>query len=398
MSFLQLKPGLYSVGVLNPNLRVFDVVMKTEYGTSYNSFLIKDEKIALVEASHRTFFKEFLENVGEVTPAESVDYIILNHTEPDHSGALSLIAENFPKAKIVCSKAASIYLKKITNKELDLLVVKDGDTLSLGKTNLKFISAPFLHWPDTMFTYAENLGAVFTCDFLGTHYCEPNMIDSRVTYPAKFLYAVKVYYDAIMSPFKQYVLKGLEKLEGLKFDTVLVSHGPILTGNGLLPEIKKLYKEWSAEKKNGLSIPVFYVSAYGFTKKLANEAVKVIKSALPDVKCEAYDIIENDIGALASLMNASDGFLVGSPTINKAALPPVWDLLSRLDVINAQKKAVGVFGSYGWSGEAVPSIIGSLAPLRVKVIGEGFKANFNPNGTEIEGMREYVKTFLKEIG
>ncbi|HKL73799.1 MAG TPA: FprA family A-type flavoprotein [Clostridia bacterium] len=399
MSVNMIKKGLYSVGVLNPNLRVFDIVMRTDFGTSYNSFIIKDEKTALIETCHQTFWDEYLQNIQEVTPLEDIDYIILSHTEPDHSGVLDKLLKKCPNAKIICTKAASIYLKKITNDEnFTAKVVTNGETLSLGNLELKFISAPLLHWPDTMFTYIEKLATVVTCDFLGAHYCEPRMIDTYVTYQGKYELAQKEYFDAIMSPFKPYVLAGLEKLKALNFDTALVSHGPVLTQNGQLEKIMQSYEKWSkAEQSNVINIPIFYCSAYGYTKELAKTAQQVILKKYPEVNCKTYNIIDYDLADLAKLLNSSNAFMIGSPTINKDAVAPIWSLLSLVDAINNQKKPVGVFGSFGWSGEAVSSIIARLNSLRIKVIGEGCKCVFAPSESDLDSLTEYTNQFLNEL-
>ncbi|MDR3293606.1 MAG: FprA family A-type flavoprotein [Clostridiales bacterium] len=395
----QLKPSLYSVGVLNPNMRVFDVMMRTDYGTSYNSYIVTDKKTALIETCHHRFFEEYLENIESVIDPAKIDYIVLNHTEPDHSGALRLLKAACPNAEILCSRAAAIYLKNIVNDpSVSFRVVSDGESVSLGSLDLKFIYAPFLHWPDTMFTYCAGLATVFTCDFLGAHYCEPNMIDSRVVYRTRYEAAFQEYYDAIFAPFAPYVRAGLNKLAALDYDTVCVSHGPILTaGDFLVPALKR-YEKWSIEPpKTALLLPVFYCSAYGYTKRLALTAVDTVKQIFPDAECRAYDIIENDLDDLARIMNASDGFLLGSPTINRDAVSPAHALLSRVDAINSQKKPAAVFGSYGWSGEAVSSLSGRLASLRLKPTGEGFRAVFAPSDTELDGMREFVKEFCKML-
>ena len=183
MAAIKITKDIISVGVLNPNMRIFDIVMKTEYGTSYNAYLVKgSEKTALVETTHRRFFEPFLENIEEAG-CDRIDYIVLNHTEPDHSGALAALTEKYPEAEIICSRAAGIYLKNITNRESSVHTGKDGEELSLGDKTLRFLIAPFLHWPDSMFTYCPEEQVLFTCDFLGAHYCEPRMFSQHVTYP-----------------------------------------------------------------------------------------------------------------------------------------------------------------------------------------------------------------------
>lgn len=169
MSARSITKDIYAVGILNPAMRIFDVVMKTEYGTSYNSYIVKGaEKTALVETCHLTFFDQYLDNIRQVCDPAQIDYIILNHCEPDHSGVLGRLTSLCPAAKILVSQAGSLYLKNITNNpSLPITVAKDGDKLDLGGKTLQFISAPFLHWPDSMFTWCPEEKILFSCDVLG---------------------------------------------------------------------------------------------------------------------------------------------------------------------------------------------------------------------------------------
>jgi flavorubredoxin len=271
-------------------------------------------------------------------------------------------------------------------------VVTDGEELCLGKNTLRFVIAPLLHWPDTMFTYCEAKKTVFTCDFLGSHYCEPNMMDTRVVYPDKYREAFYGYYRDIFSPFLPNVRYGLEKLKELKFDTVCVSHGPVLTKGGMLAAAIKSYTEWSAEATASKTVPVFFCSAYGYTKKLALAAAEAIAEAGFDAK--TYDLNDVCMQDAAAAMNAASAFMVGSPTLNRDAVGPVWQLLAGLEAISAQKKLVAVFGSYGWSGEAVSAISGRLNGAKVKTFGEGFKVNFNPSADDISAMKAFAKDFV----
>lgn len=392
---IKISDSIYSVGALNPNLRVFDIVMRTEFGTSYNSYLVRGEKTALIETCHDTFFGVFLENIQAVCDPSEVDYIILNHTEPDHSGALARLLPLMPKATIVCSQAASIYLKNITNcTDLPLQIVKDGEKLSLGDRELQFINAPFLHWPDSMFTYYPTESTLFSCDFFGAHYCEPRMLDIHVTYQQKYDVALKGYFDAIFGPFLPYVQKGLEKIKGLKIDYCCTSHGPILTSGGLFPEVMEKYHTWSLPKPNeSMLIPIFYCSAYGNTANIAKALYKGVSEVLPHADVRLVDLVEGDIAAAAALVNKANAVLCGSPTINRDAVPPIWQLLSHVDAINSQKKPASAFGSYGWSGEAVPSILTRLAQLKFATFEEGLKVNFVPSQADIQNAIEFGRRF-----
>ena len=245
MGAVEVKNGIYSVGILNPAMRIFDVIMRTEYGTTYNSYVVKgSEKTALIEVSHAEFFDSYLSNIKEVCDPAEIDYIVLNHCEPDHSGALADLMKYCPNAKIVVSKAGSIYLKNITNRtDLDVISPKDGESIDLGGKTLKFISAPLLHWPDSMFTYVEEEKTIFTCDFFGAHYCEPYTFDKNIVYEKAYEEAMHYYYVAIFGPFKAAVQKGLEKALALDFDTACVSHGPVLTKGNKLEYVIEKYKE-----------------------------------------------------------------------------------------------------------------------------------------------------------
>ncbi len=385
----QITEGIYEVGALNPAMRVFDIVMETDYGTSYNSYLVKGrEKTALIDVCHRSFFGPYLANIREVCDPKSIDYIVLNHNEPDHTGALAELLPELGEVTIYTSQAGSIYIKAITNRQdLNIHVVKDGETLDLGGKTLRFLSAPFLHWPDSIFTYLPEDKVVFTCDFLGAHYAEPYLFDYNVTYLEKYSKAFRGYYDAIFGPFKKYVRAGLEKLDQLDFDMVLPSHGPVLTTDTLLETAIARYRTWSApvqrEKK---LVPVFYTSAYGNTKQLAVEVMQGVRSR-QDVEVRLCDIIDYPMAEMRALLNECDAFAIGTPTINRDAVPPVWELLAGMDAINSAKRPCVVFGSYGWSGEGCPNVAARLQSLKCSLLEEPLRVTFVPTQEDLEKAR-----------
>lgn len=399
MASQKINESVSFVGIMNPNMRVFDIVMKTDSGTSYNSYIVKgSEKTALIETSHANFFEIYMDNIRQVCDPASIDYIVLNHNEPDHSGALAQVLEQLPNAKIVASQAGALYLKNITNKELDIIKVKDGDTLDLGGKTLQFISAPFLHWPDSMFTWLLEEKTLFTCDFFGCHYCEPYVLDKYIAYPAAYETALKLYYSAIFGPFPSYVQKGLEKIKDWDVQYVCNSHGPVLTKGCLLEHVVEMYNQWSQPKvKTTKDIPVFYCSAYGNTKLLAEKIQEGVLSVLPQANVPLYDIIEHDLGQLHQELNGSDAFAVGSPTLNRDVVPPVWMLLAGVDAINCAKKPCLVFGSYGWSGEAIPNIKQRLESLKMKVFGEGYRVAFVPNQEDLEKAKQLGADFAASL-
>lgn len=400
MSAVKITDGVYAVGALNPGLRVFDIVMSTEFGTTYNSYLVcGKEKTALIEGCHKSYFDRFLENIQEVCDPAKIDVIVLNHNEPDHTGAVAELLKLCPQAEIYCSVPGAKYITGIINRtDVALHPVKDGDTLDLGGKTLQFISAPFLHWPDSMFTFLLEDKIVFSCDFLGSHYCEPYTFDRCITHQTSYQSALKGYYDAIFGPFPSYVQKGLEKLRALDVETVCCSHGPVLTKAGMLSYAMEQYDLWSRPVvRTQKCVPVFYCSAYGNTAAIAAAIQEGIRETLPDAECECYDIIEHDMASLAALLNCSDGFAIGSPTLNRDAVPPVWILLSHVDAVNCAKRPALVFGSYGWSGEAVGNVKARLEGLKMKVFDDGFKVVFVPTEEDLARAKALGSAFAQSL-
>ena len=386
----KILDGIYEVGALNPAMRVFDIVMETDYGTSYNSYLVRGkEKTALIDVCHRSFFEPYLANIREVCDPREIDYIVLNHNEPDHTGALAELLPELGEVTIYTSQAGSIYIKAITNRQdLCIHVVKDGETLDLGGKTLRFVSAPFLHWPDSIFTYLPEDRVVFTCDFLGAHYAEPYTFDYNMAYPEKYDQAFKGYYDAIFGPFKKYVQAGLQKLEALDFDMVLPSHGPVLTEDTMLGTAIAKYRSWSAPVQRDKKLAVvFYTSAYGNTKRMAVEIWHGLLEGNQKLDTRFCDLNEHPMGVMRALLNECDAFAVGTPTINRDAVPPVWELLAGMDAINSPKRPCAVFGSFGWSGEGCPNVASRLQSLKCSLVEEPLRATFVPTQEDLEKAR-----------
>ena len=401
MGAVKIAENIYFVGIQNPNMRIFDIIMTTESGSSYNSYIVKgSEKTALIETCHEEFMEQYVENIKEVCPLEDVDYIIMNHNEPDHSGALAQLLKLMPKAEVIASTAGANYLKNITNRE-DLVIrkAKDGEVLDLGGRELKFISAPNLHWPDSMFTWVEDAKTLFTCDFLGCHYCEPYVFDYRVAYPKAYDAALSLYYTAIFGPFASFVQKGLQKIKALgDVEYICTSHGPVLTKGCSMDKVIEAYDAWSQPVVNEKPlIPIFYVTAYGNTQKMAEKIREGILEAKPEADCQLYNIIEHDMAELHGLINRCNAVAVGSPTLNRDAVAPVWNLLAGIDAINCGKKPALVFGSYGWTGEAVGNVQARLQNLKMKVYEEGVKAVFVPSEDDLAHAKEVGKAFAESF-
>ncbi|MDZ5254621.1 FprA family A-type flavoprotein [Clostridium sp. LIBA-8841] len=383
MKHLNIKDDLFWVGALDPNLRVFDIIMYTPYGTTYNSYVVKgSEKTAVFETVKAEFFDQYISRLKDlgVEPSE-IDYIVVSHTEPDHAGSIDKLLELAPNAKVVASPVAINYLKEIANRDFESMPVKDGDSISLGNKTLKFMSVPFLHWPDTIYTYVEEDKTLITCDSFGSHYSCEEMFDDLIPNEEEYMESLRYYFDCIMGPFKPYVLKALDKIKDLDIEIICPGHGPILRANPF--KIVNLYKEWStpAPANEIKKVSIFYVSAYGYTKQIAEEIIEGMKST-GNLEISLYNIIEHDMAELVGEVGSSDAILFGSPTIVNELLEPVRDLMSKLNPVVHGGKIAGAFGSYGWSGEAVPRIETRLKELKMKMPVEGLKIKFKPSEAE----------------
>ncbi|MGH4051066.1 MAG: FprA family A-type flavoprotein [Clostridium sp.] len=388
MKTTKLKDNIYWVGVNDAKLRVFDIIMETKKGTTYNSYLIDDEKIAIIDCVKTGFFDEFLGKVKGVIGEKKVDYLIVQHTELDHSGSIGKLLEVYPEVVIIASKAAIMYLKEIINKDFNSIPAV-GE-LSLGKNTLQFISAPNLHWPDTMFTYVKEEKILFTCDVMGCHYSPKECITDNCS--GEYFDEMKYYFEVIMGPFKKFVNMGLDKIKNLELDIVAPSHGPIHMND--IKMYIDLYRQWAKvyeiKEKN---IQIFYVSAYHNTETMGEYIAKKINDS--GVKAEAHEITSMDIGDIVELIEKASGIMIGSPTINQDAVKPAWDVLSLVCPITNRGKVASAFGSFGWSGEGVPMLTHRLKSLKFKVIEEGFRFKFVPDTKEYELADKFVEDYLK---
>ncbi|MDR0596220.1 MAG: FprA family A-type flavoprotein [Clostridiales Family XIII bacterium] len=381
------------VGVLDPGLRVFDIVMWTEFGTTYNSYVLKGtEKTAVFEASKAHFFDEWIEKVKSETPIEKIDYLIVDHTEPDHSGTIERLLELNPNIEIVGSMGAINFMKEIANRDISGRAVKTGDELDLGGKTLQFISAPNLHWPDTIFTYVPEIKTLITCDCFGAHYSDENITDDNLTNYGDYMKTLVYYYDNIIGPFKGDVLSALDKIEGLDIEVIATGHGPVLTKNPM--SVVELYRQWSSPRnpnqKKTVIIP--YVSAYGYTRTLAETIAEGIRSA-GDIEVRLYDMVTSDMGEVMTELRDADGFLLGTPTIVGEALEPIWKIAASLNAKLHGGKYASAFGSYGWSGEGVPHIMERLGQLKLNVFGDGLRFRFKPTPADLDTARAFGHDF-----
>ncbi|MCL4458767.1 MAG: FprA family A-type flavoprotein [Chloroflexi bacterium] len=392
MEPVKMKDGLYWIGSLDPDLRTFDIIFRTERGTTYNSYLVRGtEKTAVIDTVKARFQEEFISKIKVLIDPREIDYIVLNHTEPDHSGALPKLLEAATSARLIISKPANHFVRNLFNRDLDPWVVGDGDTVDLGGRTLRFISAPFLHWPDTMFTYLVEDKILFPCDAFSCHFCDDRLYNDLVDdFSAYFRY----YFNGIMRPFKEQVQKAVERIRGLEIEIVAPSHGPILRHNPW--EYINRYAEWSRLPKPGAKkVLIFYVSIYGNTRAMAEEIAR--GASIDGVEVRLLDVTQIKPDQILDEVEAAAAIVIGSPTVCGDALPLIWELLSSLTTIRLRGKVGAAFGSYAWSGEAVPMIEERLKSLHFKVIEPGLKVTLAPTEDDRRRARELGRQIAESL-
>ena len=395
MNSIQLKDRLWWVGIEDFDLKVFDIIMTTEYGTSYNSYILKgSEKTALFETEKSKFFDEYLARIEEVAPLADIDYIIMNHTEPDHADGIGLLLEKNPEITVVGTAAAVNNLKQIINRtDFKAKTVRDKETLSLGDITLEFHALPNLHWPDTMWTYAKEIKTLFPCDSFGAHFATEEVLRSKVTDEEGYWKAAKYYYDCIMGPFSRpFVRNGLLRLKDLDVDMICTGHGPVLDSH--IDEIIAKTDEWSAARPFARpTVVIPYVTAYGYTEMIARAIAEgLVESADGNMDVLLHNMQEDDPAVVIDEINRADGVLFGSPTIVGEALPPIFNLTTGLHAALVKGKHAAAFGSFGWSGEAVPHLTERLKQLNMKVH-DGLRIRFKPSEADLREAKAYGEYF-----
>jgi flavorubredoxin len=392
-SAIQLAPGVHWIGAIDKDIRVFDVIMKAEQGTTYNSYLVQGTKgCALIETVKAKFYEPYLATIETLVDPAQINYVVMNHSEPDHSGSLDKILKEAQSAQLVSSKNGVSFLKGILNRDVDIQAVGDGDSIDLGGVTLEFIQAPFLHWPDTMFTFVREHGILFPCDFLGSHFADERMFDDELD---DFDHARSYYFDHIIRPFKEFAVKAMDKLEDLPVQMIAPSHGPILRTdiNKYLDE----YRDWCAvpSKSDKPRVLVFYASSYGNTQRMAESVAEGCRKAGGDVTL--FDLEVTEAGSILDEVEAADALAVGSLTINGDAVKPVWDFLSSLATLKLRGKAGAAFGCYGWSGEAVKFIEERFKAIKLKVPVEGVKAQMMVTEQDLDACRELGEKLTESV-
>ena len=389
---IEIHPGVHWLGAKHPELRVFDDLFPTEHGTTYNSYLIiGKEKNVLIDTVKVKFVDQFLDKVKSLIPLEKLDYIVVNHAEPDHSGSLSYLLEHCPNVTVLTTQAAKNFVGNMIHKPFKSQVVKDGDTVDLGGRTLRFIMAPFLHWPDTMFTKLEEDNLLFSCDAFGAHYCATNsMFNDEVE---DFTSAREFYFDCLMRPFKDKVLMAIDKIRTDTIDMICPSHGPILRTDpwGAIQQ----YEQWSKPTSFSKKIVLLYISPHGNTQKMA-EAV-VSGARIDGVAVDSYHIVGLADNELRKLMEEADALVFGVPTINRDVPKPMWDVLAFLSTVKLKTNIAGIFGSYGWSGESCKMVEERLKGMGFKLVSDPVRTMFTPTSDVLEQCQQLGALVAEQV-
>ncbi len=392
MQTLEIKKDIHWVGVLNATLRAFDIVFQTRFGSTYNSYLILADKPTLIDCVHEKFTCEYLEKLRSLINLKNICYIVINHTEMDHTGALDMLLKETPNAQILSTRTAALFLKNILHREVKGAVVEDGESISLGNKQLKFIHAPYWHWPDTMFTYLEEDRVLFPCDGFATHFCDERLFDDRVD---DFMEDFRYYFEHVMGPYRKKILEAIEKIKDLDIRLIAPGHGPILRTDPW--KYIRAYKDWSTARKDPYKklILVFYASMYGNTKKMAEAAAKGASTVNTEVKL--FDACSVSPEFMRCEIESADGILMGSSTINGDALKPLWDITNILFSVNVKLKKCATFGAYGWSGEATRLLEERLKGLKLTIVQSPLKVLFTPTEEDLKKCSIFGYDFAKSL-
>ena len=397
-SAVPLSQRVHWIGALDPTLRNFDIILKTANGTSYNAYLVRGSNgVAVIDTVKEGFADVFFRRLESVADYSEIRYIVLNHLEPDHSGALPELMRRAPQARIFISQRAQTMLKALLKHDsFEFTPVMTGDTLSLGDRMLSFLHTPFLHWPDTQCTWLEEEQILFSGDVFGCHYCDARLFNDRV---GDFRFSFEYYYAHIMRPFREYVMQALELIEPLDLRCIAPAHGPILRDRpGQYPAHYRRLATPALHSETGQAktLLIFYISSYGNTARMA-EAIYDAVGGIDGVRASLYDLEGGEVAPFVDLIEEADALVFGTPTINGDAVKPVWDLLSSLAVVQTRGKLAAAFGSYGWSGEAVRMVEERLRGLKMRVPVEGLRIKLIPTDGELETCRAFGRDIGREL-
>jgi len=391
----KIKNNIYWVGKVDWELRKFHgFEYSTHRGSTYNSYLVRDEKTALIDTVWSPFSSEFVETLDKHISLKKIDYVVANHAEIDHSGGLAVLIEKIPDIPVYCTKNGVKSLKGHFHKDWNFVPVKTGDKLSLGKNELIFIEAPMLHWPDSMFSYLTGENILFSNDAFGQHLASEFLYNDLVDQAELFQECIK-YYANILTPFSGFVDKKIEEFKSLNLplDIICPSHGVIWRDNPL--QIVGKYLDWSKSYREN-QITVVYDTMWDGTRNMAESIAQGIKSIDDKVAVKLFNISRSDKSDIVTEVFKSKALLVGSPTINTGILSAVAGFMEQIRGLKFKEKKAAAFGTYGWSGESVDMINKGLEDAGFELLESGIKSTWNPDEKSLKDCTDFGKEIAKK--
>jgi anaerobic nitric oxide reductase flavorubredoxin len=390
----QVKNNVYWVGKNDWELRSFHgYEYSTNRGSSYNSYLIKEEKTVLIDTVYKPFSNEFIENLASEVGLSSIDYIVMNHAEPDHSGALIDLLRIIPETPVYCTENGIKSIKGQYHKELNFKPVKTGDKLPVGNgKDLIFIQAPMLHWPDTMFCYLTGENILFSNDAFGQHFCSEMLFNDLVDPYELYAEAIK-YYANILTPFSKLVTKKIDEILKLNLpvDLICPSHGIIWRDDP--SQIITKYTEWASSYTEN-QVTVIYDTMYNGTRSIAENIVKGINGADKSITVKLYNASKNDKNDMLTDIFRSKAILVGSPTVNNGILSSIAGLLEMAKGLKFMNKKAAAFGCYGWHDVSTKVIEDTLKESGFEILLEPLRFSWAPDNAALKQSIEYGRQFV----
>lgn len=393
---VELKSGIYWIGVDDRTTDLFEGLWPiTKEGVSYNAYLIEDKKKAIIDLTKSLKGDEFFDNINKITDVSEIDYVIINHMEPDHSGILRTFRKISPNAVILGSKKTKDMLEDFYGIKDKVEVVKDGDEISLGSKTLKFFSTPMVHWPETIMTYEKNNKVLFSCDAFGSYGALGGSIfddegDNLDFYKNE---AIR-YYVNIVAKFSKMVLKAIDKLKDVPVDIIAPSHGRVWRKNP--EEIVRIYQHLAdlAEEDGEKGITLIYGSMYGNTESMMNVVAQGISEM--GVPLHIFNVSRTDVSYILPSLWIEKGVMIGAPTYEVGVFPTMGDVLQRAALKSIKNKKFAMFGSYGWSGGALREIKKIVEPLKWEIV-DSFEFKGGPSEEDLKKGREFGREFAKKI-
>ncbi len=367
----------------------------THKGSSYNSYLVRDQKTVLIDTVWQPYDKEFVKRLKQEIDLNQIDIIVANHAEIDHSGALPELMREIPDTPIYCTANAVKSLKGHYHQDWNFVTVKTGDTLDIGENKLIFVEAPMLHWPDSMFTYMTGENILFSNDAFGQHYATESLYNDNVDRAELYHEALK-YYANILTPFSALVTKKINEVLGfnLPVDMICPSHGVIWRDNPT--QIVTQYMKW-ADNYQENQITLMYDSMWESTRKIAEAIARGIRSADPTITVKIYNSAKEDKNDILTEVFKSKAILLGSPTINNGYLNSVGGLLEMMKGLKFKGKKAAAFGSYGWSGEAVKQLSERLTAAGFALVNDGIRTLWVPDANAERECEAYGEQFARAL-